>query len=334
MSQTMSPSSDAAEGEDATLDRRWSGGGVDHSPARNVWWYTWLMAGWRQLVLAGLALAAAAANLAPIELQRRMIDDAIAPGDVDLLVRLGVVYAVALLAHQALKLALAWGQAAVGERTAAYTRRHLLFLRDHGDAEARERRGEAVSIMSGEVDKLAGFVGAGPSGAVRDLATLAGVVGYMMWTAPSVALVALGLIAPQAVLAPVVQSRLNRLVERRLSLVRAFGDSIVDGDEDETGQRGRIVAILRNRMAFARLKAILKGALNLLNGAAPLAILLFGGWLAINGETTLGVVVAFVSGLERIAAPIRGLIGFYRLAAQADVQHDMIARRMERSRKG
>jgi hypothetical protein len=37
------------------------------------------------------------------------------------------------------------------------------------------------------------------------------------------------------------------------------------------------------------------------------------------------VLLAFVSGFERMAGPIRDLIGFYRLAAQAGVQHEMIA---------
>jgi len=41
------------------------------------------------------------------------------------------------------------------------------------------------------------------------------------------------------------------------------------------------------------------------------------------------VIVAFLSGFDRISGPIRDLIAFYRLAAQAEVQHAMIARWME-----
>jgi ABC-type bacteriocin/lantibiotic exporter with double-glycine peptidase domain len=48
-----------------------------------------------------------------------------------------------------------------------------------------------------------------------------------------------------------------------------------------------------------------------------------------QGEVEVGVIVAFISGFERISSPLRELIGFYRLAAQARVQHDLIAQWMD-----
>jgi hypothetical protein len=38
--------------------------------------------------------------------------------------------------------------------------------------------------------------------------------------------------------------------------------------------------------------------------------------------------VAFISGFERLADPLRELIAFYRLAAQSRVRHEAIARWM------
>ena len=76
------------------------------------------------------------------------------------------------------------------------------------------------------------------------------------------------------------------------------------------------------------IKFAMKGFVNLLNALAPLSALVFGGYLVIQGETTIGVVVAFISGFDRLAAPLRELIAYYRLAAQAHVQHEMVARWM------
>ncbi|MEO1689387.1 MAG: hypothetical protein AAFU61_15960, partial [Pseudomonadota bacterium] len=84
--------------------------------------------------------------------------------------------------------------------------------------------------------------------------------------------------------------------------------------------------IRSNRMRFSRLKSILKQALSLLSGAAPLAVLVAGGLLALDGRASLGVVVAFATGTERLAGPIRDLIAFYRQSAQAVVQHVMLRR--------
>jgi ABC-type bacteriocin/lantibiotic exporter with double-glycine peptidase domain len=73
---------------------------------------------------------------------------------------------------------------------------------------------------------------------------------------------------------------------------------------------------------------MMKALLNLLNGLAPLGVIVAGGWLAVSGETTVGVIIAFVGGFSRLGGPIRQLIVFYREAAEASVRHQMIARWM------
>jgi ABC-type bacteriocin/lantibiotic exporter with double-glycine peptidase domain len=299
----------------------------DDSPARNIWRYVRRMSGWRQLLLALLALAATLLNLAPVELQRRLIDDAIGAGDATLLAGLGMLYGIVLLIHQLTKFLLRLAQGWLTESTALYTRRHLIGLWQGGQAGDSQRPGEAVAIIGPEVDKLAGFVGSGPSSAIGNGAMLLGVVAYMLWVDPAVAALSLALILPQLLLTPLLQQRLNRLVERQLGLMRAFGNRIADGADAGTIDDD-MCAIYRNRMAFAAYKALMKGLLNLLNAAAPLTLLLVGGWFVLQGETTVGVLVAFLSGFQRLADPIRDLIAFYRQCAQAEVQHRMIARWM------
>ncbi|MEM6438970.1 MAG: ABC transporter transmembrane domain-containing protein [Pseudomonadota bacterium] len=297
--------------------------------ATGLWTYA-LRVRWRaQLGLGLLALVAAALNLAPVELQRRIIDDALTLGDMRLLLTLGALYAGALAAHQIAKYGLALGQAAVSERAAAALRDTVLGALGRRRRTGRGPGGEAASILNAEVDKLAGFVGGGPSGAIRDAATLLGLAGYMLWTSPLVAAAAFGLLLPQALLAPLMQLRLNRLVKRRLELLRALSE-VASGDEDPRDASNLVEEIRRNRMRFSRLKALMKSLLNLLNALAPLGVLVVGGLLVIEGEVSLGIVVAFATGVERISSPVRDLISLYRLAAQAVVQHVMIRRWLDR----
>ena len=98
----------------------------------------------------------------------------------------------------------------------------------------------------------------------------------------------------------------------------AVGEGIEAAEREEAVPAG-VVVIVEGRAAAE---------------GAPLGILAFGGWLAIRGETTLGVLLAVVSGFERISGPIRDLIGFYREAAQAGVQHRLIADWMLRLQSG
>ena len=79
---------------------------------------------------------------------------------------------------------------------------------------------------------------------------------------------------------------------------------------------------LRKRI-FA-LKYIAKFVNNLVGHLGPIAVLGFGGSMVIAGETQLGVLVAFVSGFEKIMDPARQLLDFYRRAAQMRVQYRLI----------
>ena len=67
----------------------------DDSPASGVWGYVLRMTGRGQLVAVILAVCATGLALAPIELQRRMIDDALPDRNVHLLLLLGVIIAFA-----------------------------------------------------------------------------------------------------------------------------------------------------------------------------------------------------------------------------------------------
>jgi ABC-type multidrug transport system fused ATPase/permease subunit len=132
---------------------------------------------------------------------------------------------------------------------------------------------------------------------------------------------------PQVFLALFMQRRLNRLVERQVSLIRKLGDDAVQ--PGRSGEPRTIRAIFGNRMRFNALKFGLKALLNISNAMGPLMVLMAGGYLVIAGQTTIGTVVAFVSGFERISGPLRDLLDFYREYQQASVQHRMIVQWVE-----
>lgn len=298
----------------------------DDRPVSGLFQYVLRMSGLHQAGVCALAIVVSILNLVPIELQRRMIDDAISSKNLDLLMSLGAIYVVVILSHKLAKGFLGLYQGWLSESTILYTRRHLLGLYCERAKSREAKPGEAVSIINAEVDKLGGFVGEGPSQAMANLAMLSGVLGYMLIVEPRIALIGAGLLIPQVLLVPLLQRRLNVLIEERLSHLRELGEQITSEnacDDDET--RERLHQVFSNRMHFFFWKFLMKGLLNLLNQLAPLGVLLWAGWLVIQGETTVGVVVAFISGFERMAGPVRGLLSLYRTAKQASVQHRLIA---------
>ena len=65
-----------------------------------------------------------------------------------------------------------------------------------------------------------------------------------------------------------------------------------------------------------------------MNHLAPSSVLMVGGHLVTSGATTIGTMVAFISGFQRLADPSRELLAYYRLAAETRVQYRLIARRL------
>lgn len=286
------------------------------------------MTGPWQFVALGLALVVTLLALAPIELQRRLFDDAIATGDTRLLFILAGIYLVTVLLGQVAKFALGLLQNWLSESTLRYTRNHLWALR--GAEPPKDGNGRDVTaVLTTELPALAGFAGARPSQALADFAMLAGSLVYMFVVEPRVAAIGLMLLMPQVVLAPVIQRKLNRLVEARLRLMRRYAAvSGAASPPEAESMRRRVLNLYDMRLRFVFWKLLMKALLNLLNAAAPLAVIAAGGLMVISGETSLGVVVAFVGGFARLGDPARQLIAFYREAAEANVRHNMIARWM------
>ncbi len=316
----------------------------DDTPAASLLGYLWRMSGRHQVWICLLAAVTAALTAVPLELQRRIVDEVVKDRDIDLLWSLAGVYLAVLLVQGLTKYALRMYQGWLSESAIRYNRAHLTRIYEShngndaggdgdGDEAGGKHGGEAVSIIGAEVDRLGGFVGEGLSQPVVNGGMLVAIIGYMLVVEPLVAAISLVFVVPQILLMPLLQRYINRLVARRVTLLRGFGDRLAalpqaERDFADSDMPERLDRIYDNRIRTFVLKYGQKAAVNLLNGLAPLSVLLVGGLMVIEGETTLGVVVAFISGFDRLSAPLRELLAYYRVAAQAAVQHRMIARWM------
>lgn len=294
--------------------------------------FIWRASGKHQFYAGAMAIAVALLTFVPIDLQRRIVDEAIERTDIRALLIFGGFYAATVIASGSLKYALQIYQGWVGESAVKSSREQLTTIAarrpkdDHAD-------GQTVNVIGREIDAVGGFVGTSISEFVINLTLMVAILAYMLYIEPTIALVSAVFLMPQVFLALYMQRDLNVLVERQVGLVRRLGSEAIEAKADEPAGQGRldeepgmhtIMAIFRNRMFFNALKFGLKALLNAANAMGPLMVLLAGGYLVIQGQTTIGTVVAFVSGFERLSGPLRDLLNFYREYQQARVQHDMI----------
>ncbi len=277
-----------------------------------------------------LGLLVALLTVAPIELHRRLVDDVIMEEQLDLLFGLGAVYLALILAKGGAKYLFQMYQGWLIESTALRLRRQLVgHYEELSSREAPVTDGAAVTVIGTETDKLAGFVGEALSLIVVNVGMLLAVGIYMLAEQWLIGLVALAILLPQVFVVPLIQRRINSLIETRLALLRDLGDDVMALCGDEHGVAKRDLnatadGVYDNRIKIYFWKFLSKAFVNLMNNLAPGVLLVFGGYLVIQGETTLGVLVAFLSGLERISDPLRDLVTHYREIAQARVQHKKI----------
>jgi len=102
------------------------------------------------------------------------------------------------------------------------------------------------------------------------------------------------------------------------------------GDERKRDRaRARIARIFDIRLLIFKLKFGLKAVLNFLDHSADLVVLGVGGAMVISGETQIGVVVAFLAGLDRLRSPWRTLISYFRVLSDAQLRFAMMREKMD-----
>ncbi|MGF1551808.1 MAG: ABC transporter transmembrane domain-containing protein [Paracoccaceae bacterium] len=285
-----------------------------------------MVSGWNQILLTLLGALVAALAIAPLELQRLIVNDVIEAQDLERLYLLGGAYVGVVVAHKAVKFVFNVYRGTVIEDVLRGARRRI-YEREVGprSSKRRERQGQSVSVLSQELEELAGFVGEAFSDLVVNLGTVVLVVAYMIAVEPLLAVASLAVLALQAAVVPPIQRRLDRLTEERTRLKRELGDDVTERIADREFDR-LLDAVRANRTKIHVWKHLSKMLVNGFNHLATAAVLVGGGWLVIQGETSLGVVVAFVSGLERIVDPARRVIATYQLYARSRVRYAMIVR--------
>ena len=88
---------------------------------------------------------------------------------------------------------------------------------------------------------------------------------------------------------------------------------------DQVNEDNRIANIKANTLSSMLLPVV-----ELCNAAATVAVIAYGGWLIVNGESTLGVLVAFLAYITRFFQPIRTLTQFYNQLQAANAAAEKV----------
>jgi ABC-type multidrug transport system fused ATPase/permease subunit len=184
--------------------------------------------------------------------------------------------------------------------------------------------GVVVSRLVNDVQTVNELLGNGIIQAISDVLTLTFTLAVMVALAPNLALVTFA-VMPVMFIAVWIFTAKAKVAYRRTRVTVAT----------LTGEIAESYAGVRVTQAFAReapsqerfdlvnddnrdanvkantLSSMLLPVVELCNAAATVAVIAYGGWLIVHGESTLGVLVAFLAYITRFFQPIRTLTQFY-----------------------
>jgi ABC-type multidrug transport system fused ATPase/permease subunit len=277
------------------------------------------------LMIVSLLLATGAA-LAPPPLAKLAIDNGIVPGDLSALTWIVLAFLATALIYWAASYAQTYLTGWVGQRALQDLRvqlfAHLQTL--SVDFYSRRQAGVLISRMTNDVEALDQLVSDGVVTLFGSSLTLIGTAVILFVLDAHLALLTFlvfPVLAAGSLAFRIVSADAYRLTREKVAAITAYlqeslsGIRVVRSFAQEQRHLDRFAELNEeNReanMTTVNLNAAYFPAVELLSGIATAGILFYGGIQAIEGDVTVGVLVAFLAALSNFFDPIQSLSQFY-----------------------
>ncbi|POM23139.1 putative ABC transporter ATP-binding protein [Actinomadura rubteroloni] len=276
------------------------------------------------------AVGVAAVGVAVPVVERRIVDDAILGHGAPLLPWLGVLLALAVAGFALTKVrryraAKVNVEVVIALREAIHAQVQRLDLAAHGTLST----GQLASRASADVQLISAVTRAIPSIAASVL-LMTGALAVMVVLSPPLALVSLTVVPALAALswrmrrtlvpatfdAQARAADVAEIVDQAVTgvrVVKAFGAE----DRELRRLEGAAAALFGSSMRTIRIMARFQPALAAVPAFGQVAVLAFGGWLAIRHQITVGTFLAFASYLVMLTGPAQSLAGLFGRVQQA-----------------
>jgi len=298
----------------------------------------WIFAGNKKLKLLLLltVLVTVVMRVAPLEMQKRIVNQAIKLKAFDLLLIYCGLYLAAVIIAGGLKFLIAYLQTIIGQRALTDMRkdlyRHMLslplsFFR-------KTQPGMVVQSFSSELATVGDFVGTAVAVPLISALSLIAFTAYLLWLNPLLAVVSFSIYPFSLFVLPMLQRRANIESKKRVDASRDLSGAIAEAVSGIHEIQGNAAFHLENRKFDSladKLQKIritwnlyrqgIKVSSNFFSNISPFIIFLLGGYLAIKGRLDLGAIVAFLSAQEKLFDPWRELIDVYQSYQEASVSY-------------
>jgi len=280
----------------------------------------------RTILMFAALLAATAASLAPPPLAKLAIDEGIVPGDLATLDLVVVAFLVSALVYFGATYAQTYLVGWIGQRVLQDLR---LRIFEHLQSlsigfYSRRQAGVIISRMTNDVQALDQLVTDGVVTLFGSTLMLVGTAVILLLLDVELALLtflAFPVLGIASLVFRIVSADAYRLTREKVAQITAYlqetlsGVRVVRTFAQEPRHRARFSALNDDNrdanMKTVNLNAAYFPGVELLSAVAQAGILLYGGYQAIEGEVTIGVLVAFIAALQNFFDPIQQLSQLY-----------------------
>jgi ABC-type bacteriocin/lantibiotic exporter with double-glycine peptidase domain len=289
-----------------------------------------------KLLLVITVIATVFVRIVPLEMQKRIVNQAIQLKAFELLLIYCGIYLVAVVIAGCLKFVISYLQTIIGQGALAAMRkelyRHALtlplsFFR-------KTQPGMVVQSFVSELATAGDFVGMAVAIPVTRVLSLLAFTGYLLWLNPLLALVSFAIYPVALFILPMLQRRANMENKKRVDVSRVYSGKLAEAISGIHEIQGNAAHHLENnkfellvnklqkiRITWNLYRQGIKVSSNFFTSFSPFVIFLLGGYLTINGKLELGALVAFLSAQEKLFDPWSELIDVYQSYQEASVNY-------------
>lgn len=321
---------------------------------KTLFQYIWKYSKRSQLILLAVTLLTFPILYVSLELPKRIINDAIGGSGADItyfgvtltqtqfLMTLCLGFLLAVLANGLLKMRINTMKGVLAERMLRRFRFQLLtrMMRFPRPYFRQTSQGELVSMVTSEAEPMGGLMGDMLSQPVFQAGQMLTILTFLFAQSFWFGLASVALIPLQAWLIPRLQRQINLLNKARIQEVRRLSSDIGEtaaGVSDIRTNGGlryraaqfsdRLGRLFNIRFEIYQKKFFMKFLNNFINQLTPFFFYSVGGYLAINGQITVGALVAALAAYKDLSSPWKELLVYYNQTQDMSLRWEVVTER-------
>ena len=321
---------------------------------RSIFAFIWKHSKQQQLWLLVLTVLTFPFLYASLELPKRIVNDAIGATNpsvdvygvrltqVEYLMVLCVGFLAAVLISGLMKMRLNTMKGVLSERLLRRLRYQLInrMMRFPAPYFRTTSQGELVSMITSEAEPMGGLMGDAVAQPAFQFGQMMTILIFLFLQSVWFGLASVALIPLQAWLIPMLQRQINQLNKERIQEIRHLSSEIGEsaaGISDLRSNGGwryrlaqftnRLGVLFEIRFKIYQKKFFMKFLNNMIGHLTPFFFYSVGGYLAIQGDITVGALVAALAAYKDLSGPWTELLYFYNQVQDMSLRWQVVTER-------